>query len=226
MNKPNIKTGSKPATTSAAKPTERPKGRYGNVSGAKPQRASNYLRPGHYVVQVSAVKEDTAFKKGDFVAVEMRVVHVFADSTPGYDYARKADTPCHSLGEEVSDIMMVSNVAFEQRLKAFVMNAGGLTEEDFANEEYPGQLIEAALGDEQPIAGTLVELRCETVVKKDARDKAEADLKNENIYTRPNYVRTLAASELLELAQEAGTENTIRRLISNLDEMIEAESAE
>lgn len=177
--------------------------KYAKASAAKAQAPSNYIRPGHLLAVINRLEEGEAFKKGSFVAANMTVVKVFPDSVEGFNYDRKIPLGLHTIGEAVSDIMMMSNVAFEGRIKAFVMTAGDLGDEDFASEEYPGQIIDEAVGETQPLAGTVLELRARTIVKKDARHKAEAELTNNDVYTRIDYVRAVPAEELPELLDEA-----------------------
>lgn len=196
-------------------------GKYGKVSGAKAQKSGNYVRDGHYVARIDAVREDNAFKKGDFIANEMTIVKTFEDSTPGFDYSRKVEKSLHAPGESTADILMVSNVAFEGRMKAFVMAAGNLTEQAFADEDYPGAIIDEVLGEEQPLVGRAVEFRATTVIKRDARQKTEEDLTNNDVYTRIDYVRQVPASELGDLLGE----DVAAKFFPDLEEAIADENS-
>jgi len=78
------------------------------------------------------------------------------------------------------------------------MTVGDLTSEDFDNEEFEGQIIEEMVGEEQPLAGRIVEIRAVQVVKKPQREKDEEDLKNEDCYTRIDYVELLQGEDITD----------------------------
>jgi len=176
--------------------TKKAESKYAKVSGARAQRGGNYVKPGHYLARIDAVREDKAFKKGEFLAFEMTIVHVFAGSETGFDHNRKVPMTVHSVGEQVTDILMMTNVAFEGRAKAFAMAAGDLTAEAFTEEEYPGQIIEQMVAAEQPLAGRVLEIRAQQVIKVAGRAKAETTLTNNDVYTRIDYLRRVPLPEL------------------------------
>ncbi len=180
--------------------TQKKESKYAGVSGARAQRGGNYVRPGHFLARIDAVRADKTFKKDEFIAIELTVVHVFPGSDSGIDYNRKVPIPSLTVGEQVSDILKMTNVAFEGRAKAFAMAAGDLGADAFTQEEYPGQIIEQMLVPEQPLAGTVIEVRAQQVVKKDARAKAETALTNNDVYTRTDYLRNVPIAELAGIA--------------------------
>ncbi|CAK9074212.1 Uncharacterized protein (Fragment) [Durusdinium trenchii] len=176
-----------------------PQSKYAGVSGARVSRDGNYIRGGHYLLLVERIEEGQTFKKQDFVAIQQNVLHVFDDSEPGYDYDRKVEQPLHRVGESVTDMNMLGNVAFESSMKAFALVAGDMTEEELLErEEYPGQMIEEMVSDEQPLAGAIVEVVARTVIKKDSRAKGEENLSNKDIYTRVAYRRVWSDEEARE----------------------------
>lgn len=195
-----------------------PKSKYASVSGATVSRRANYIRPGRYLVRVDRFEEGQNRKKQDFVVSQMTVVNVSETAVPGRDYDRDRDLPLHSVGEEISDLMMVANIAFEQRVKGFVMAAGDLTQEDFDEEEYEGALIDAAVAEDQPLAGYTVEVLAEQIVKQGASEPYS----NDDVYTRCTYIRRVPASEL---AEHLG-EKDLTRFYPDLDEKIAAEAEE
>ena len=206
-----------------AAPVQQPQqqSKYAKVAGARAARGANYMRPGHYLARIEAVREDKAFKKGDYVAIEMTVVATFADAVQGFDYNRKVQLPFHGVGENVSDVIMQTNIAAESRIKAFAMAAGDLTEEDFQSEAYPGATIDELVGETQPVAGAVVEIRAQTVIKKESRAKAESALTNDDIYTRLDYVRRVSFAETKTLLEP----KVIDRLFPDLEAQIAEEQA-
>ena len=207
------------------------KSKYAGVSGAKPQRASNYVRPGRYIVRLDRLEAGEAFKKGDYVAIQQTVLKTLPNGPVGFDYDRKIPLPPHSQGEQISEIAMVKNVAFEGRMKALLMVAGDMIEADFARgtpeapipgnlEAYPGQSVEQAVSPDQPLAGVVMEIRADTAVKKDAKAKPEQALTNADIYTRIAYLRRIPFAELPSTLDEA----TLARYFPDLQEQIASES--
>jgi hypothetical protein len=197
------------------------KSKYAGVSGAKAQRVGNYVKPGHYLARIDRVEEGQAFKKGPFIAVQFTIVHAFENSVPGFDYNRKVALALHRAGEDVTDICMLSNVAFESRVKAIALVAGGLTESDFVQEEYPGKIIEDMVDEDQPLAGVVVEIRADTVVKKVAKAKPEEALTNDDVYTRLGYMRRVPASELAEILED----RELQKFFPDLEEQLAEEAA-
>jgi hypothetical protein len=168
------------------------KSKYAAVSTAKAQRGANYVRPGHYLARIDAVREDkSSNKKGDFIAIELTIAKVLDATNTGPESVKQ--TP-HVVGETAADILMLANIAFEGRAKAFAMAAGGLNESDFAQEEYPGQVIEQMVSPDQPLAGRLIEFRAAMVVKRDSRQKDSVG--PNDVYTRIDYIRRVPADEV------------------------------
>lgn len=200
------------------------KSKYAGVGGARPQMAAIYPNAGHYLIRVDTAEEGQNFKKEDFIAVRYTVLKVFGDSVLGIDYDRSTEDnmveiPPNSVGQSVSDLMKISNIAFAGRIKAFTMVATDCTEAQFEQEEYDGQIIDELVSEEQPAAGVVLELRVEQVVKQNARDRAAGDLKNENVYTKNNYIRRLSFAETLEMLGD----DVARKFIPDIDEEIAAE---
>ena len=208
---------------------EKPKkSKYAKVSSAKPQRAANYPRPGHYLVRIDAIREDEDSKNIGYIANEMTNVHTFADSEPGYNYVKKAPMPLHKVGETFTDVIKSGNVAFAQRTKGLAMAVGNLTQDDFDKEEYEGEIIDQLVSEDAPGAGKVLEIKVQQRIKKDSRSKAESELGENDQYTTIGYVRCVPFSEVAEILEEEGklTKDQILKFFPDIKEAIEAEGAE
>ena len=219
-------TTNAPAPSKAAAPTPPAAlapGRFGDASKARAHRSANYPRPGHYLVRLDAVREDTDKSKTTFIAVEQTCVKVYEDSQPGFDYGKKTPMALHRVGETFADIIKRTNVAFGPRLKAVAMCAGNLTEEDFATEEYEGAIVDQMLHADQPCAGYVLEIVIKSVIKKDKRDIPEEQLGSKDFYQTIDYVRRLSFGEVQE--ELAGMNPAqVARLFPDLEQQIADET--
>lgn len=195
--------------------------KYASVGAARAQMSANYPRPGHYWIRIDAVEEGKNFKKEDFIANRYTVIRVLDDSIPGFDFGRKAEMPTNSVGESVSDVMKVNNVAFEGRVKAFAMVSCDVTEAGFQSEEYPGQIIDELVSADSPAVGAVIDLKVEQVIKQNAQNKEEDQITNSDTYTKNGYVRRVPFAEVLEAIGD-----DVRRFVPDIDAEIEAETAD
>lgn len=190
------------------------KSKYAGVGGARTQRAANYFKPGtHALWRISRIEEGEDRFKTALVAANGTLIFAFEDNSG------------NRTGEEVSEVIKRSNVAFEGRLKALAMAAGDLTETDFDQQEYDGEIFDDMVAEENPVGGTVVEVRAVSVVKQTAANKKPEDLEAKDRYTRVDFVRRVPFSEVQEVMLAGGIEqDKIDRLIPGIAEEIAAES--
>lgn len=196
--------------------TSAPQSKYAGVGAARAQRPANYFKPGgHFLWRVIKVEEGEDRFKNALVAAQGGIIHTFEDS----------DAASNRVGEEVAEVIKRSNVAFAGRLKALAMAIGDLTEADFEAQEYDGEIFDELVSEDQPGAGVILQVRTVQVLKQAAANKEKPEPKD--YYTRTDFVRRVAFSEVKELLVAAGLdEETIARRVPNIDAEIEAENAE
>jgi len=192
------------------------KSKYAGVSAARAQRPANYFKPGgHFLVRLSKIEEGEDRFKTALVAAVGNVIHAFPDNAP----------TSNKVGEEVSEVIKRSNVAYEGRLKALAMAVGDLTETDFEEQAYDGEIFDEMVGEDQPAAGVVVEVRTVHVLKQAAATKAADKLEAKDFYTRVDFLRRLLFAEVKETLSMAGLdERTINARVPDIDAEIEQES--
>lgn len=180
----------------------KPKSKYAKVSSAEVFGDVNYFnRAGRYLVLINSIEEGENHNNVLFVQANLRILKVFDNGPESYDYdKRRSGEPVviapHTVGEEVVDKMMSNNVAFTSNVKRIAMTVGDLTQDDFDKESFEGEIIEDMVSSEQPLAGRVIEVRAKQVVKKPQREKDEEDLRNEDCYTRIDYVELLDGEDI------------------------------
>ena len=108
-------------------------GMFSGISNARARFDQNYAKQGHYLVRIDRVKADQNWKRQDYVAVEMTVLHVYEDG-------QGDPTQWHKVGENISD----------------VMSSGSATNADV--EEVGEQEAEVVCSESQPLAGLVMEI--------------------------------------------------------------------
>lgn len=143
---------------------------------AKTYSQSEYVREGRYFARIDNVKFNTGRKNNTSLLVEMTTVHVLND----------ADGTGHRVGDSITHCMSMNSDYFYRDLKAFLKGAAGLAEE-VSKED-----LKLIVADDQPLAGTVVEM--DNKLRTTAAGKA---------FTTVNHKREVPASELLEVLSEA-----------------------
>ncbi len=180
------------------------KSKYANVSKTEVFGNVNYFnRAGRYLILVNSIEDGENHNNILFVQANLRILKVYENGPESFDYDKRKDgepraLSHHKVGEEVVDKIMSNNKAFGSNVKGLAMAVGDLTQEDFDNEAYEGEIIEDMVAEEQPLAGRVVEIRAVQVVKKPQREKDEEDLKNEDCYTRIDYVELLQGEDITD----------------------------
>jgi len=196
------------------KPTTTPTSKYAGVGAARAQRPANYFKPGgHFLVRMLGVEEGEDRFKTSLVAAKGVIIHAFEGS----------EAASNRVGEEVSEVIKRSNVAFAGRLKALAMAVGDLTETDFEEQSYDGEIFDELIGEDQPAAGVILEIRTVKVLKQNAASKATPEAKD--FYTRTDFMRRVSFSESKEVLTAAGLDATaINSRIPNIDAEIAEEA--
>ena len=190
------------------------KSRFAGVSGARAQRASNYFAANsHVLVRVIKIEEGQDRFNVPLVAAQFQVIHSFAETG-------------NKVGEEVSEVLKSTNVAFAPRLKALAMAVGDLTEADFDNQTFDGEIFEELVSDDQPGGGVVLEVRSTAVVKQAAKAKAPDQLTDGDTYTRTDFIRKVSFAETNEILTANGlTADQINRMVPNIAQEMEAEAS-
>lgn len=196
-----------------------PQSKYAGIGAARAQRPANYFKPGfHGLVRILKVEEGEDRFKTTLVACQATVVHLFAD-------ADAANT--NKVGEECAEVIKKTNQAYAGRLKALAMAVGDLTEQDFEEQKYDGEIFDELLSEDQPAAGVIVETRSALVKKKAAAEKTAEQLKPSDFYTRVDFLRRVPFGEVKEILAAAGVEERIiNQRVPNIDAEIAQEQTE
>jgi len=154
-------------------------GMFDGVETAKASFDAKYQGAGHYLNRIDRVKADKTRGGDEFLAVEMTVLHTFADGQG--DPAK-----WHKPGEAVSHLMMKKHDSFLGNVKAMVANVMGAHESEVTKAD-----CERICTAEQPFAGMVVELSGRDILTK----------KNQP-FTKISYVREMPAVDLPEILDE------------------------
>ena len=200
-----------------AKPAQ-PKSKYAGVTSAKVSRDGNYITPATYIALIERVEEGTSQNAQDFVAINLTILAVDGSGRSEMD---ERGGPANRVGESVSD-WNGAGVVFAGNMMAFAMAATGMSQEEIQEaEEYDGQFIEEMVGEDQPLAGRVVELRVGVRKTKDAKTKDLDTLSmGKGLFTKCTYLRRVPYAELADLVDE----DVLARFIPDLDEKIAEES--
>lgn len=195
--------------------------KYAKASAEAPSARMNFPRPTHALIRIDSVREQKT-RGGEGITAELTVLKVL--STPqATDYETGAPYAPHTPGEAMHDRMLDTNVGQDRWIKTLVLTASGLTDEEFQEaEEYPGQAIEQALSEDQPLAGAVIEMRAVPVIKEKAQNKAEEDLGKGDAYVRSDFLRVIRFADVASLFDE----DEVARFFPNLDELVAEEAAD
>lgn len=161
----------------------------------KPSFGANYVKDGHYVALIRAVKQGLNRSNIPFVAIEMTVLLVLDSAQPAK----------MSVGEEFSHLMMCNNESFKPNFKQFVCACFGQSPEQVDDEA-----CAAIVSDDNPMYGMFVEFEASTIITK--VKKAE--------FTKVIYKGAVSATELAQhidpaLANRVLGEGTLAQLVQH-----------
>ena len=118
-------------------------GLFGKIAAAKTMNSGTYLKPGHYLARIDAVKLAKNRKQADYVAIEMTCLHTFPDSEKPAD-----GTESHRPGDSMSDVMTSTNDLFLSKVKTFVAKTLHVRDEEVTERE-----ADLVMSDAQPLKG-------------------------------------------------------------------------
>jgi hypothetical protein len=144
---------------------------FAGMKSAKPILDSEYFKPGHYWVLNCRNKIDQNRKLEWFIANEFTIIHVL-DNAGGQGF---------SIGASATHLVMQKSDYFASEVRTFVSKVLAVAFEDVGEEE-----AMSVYGDDQPLAGTIIEVRATMVMTK----------KN-TPFTKICYMREVPASEAL-----------------------------
>lgn len=157
-------------------------GMFKGVEGAKASFDASYLRSGHYLLRIDRVKADKTRTKDDFLAVEMTVLHTFADSSVHQADASK----WHRPGESVSHLMMAKHDSFLGNVKAMVSSLMGCHEAEVSEKD-----CEEISSPEQPMGGMVIEVTGRDILTRAGKP-----------FTKISYNREFPAADLVDVLDE------------------------
>jgi hypothetical protein len=160
-------------------------GIFDGIESAKMSMGGNYERAGHYLALIRRVKLDVSRKKVEFVAVEKVILQVIA-AEPG--------TEPHSVGDQVSHLMMSDKDSFLGNFKSMIANVLGANPAEITAEVAQTVVDE----EQQPLAGLVVEMQNRTITTKKG-----------DPFTLVTYVRALDPDEVVERVGE----ETLRKVL-------------
>jgi len=157
-------------------------GLFDGVREANPTGSYRYIQPGKYLALLIGCKQvDRPQKKGLAYANELLILKVLA--TEG-DH-----TPC-VVGSTYSH-MVTPNVYFDSTMKAMFMGIMGMDEEQAAHPKdgVTVEFLEAVVGDDQPLQGTVIEIHAWTkITKEKGVPFTQVEYVRSNIEGHPNQI--------------------------------------
>lgn len=143
-------------------------GIFDGMGDAASRLDANYVIPSHFLAIINKCKIGENRKGEGFFVVEMTVVH---DCEPD-KYQR--GTWGHAVGEEVSHMMMAKHDSFLGNVKGFISNTLNMEDDTIGEEE-----AIAVAADDQPLAGTVIEVASRNVVTRAGNDFTVVNYKGE-----------------------------------------------
>lgn len=141
-------------------------GIFDGMGEAASSRDSNYFIPSHVLGRINKVKSGTTRKEEGFFAVEVTVVH---DCQPEkYERSKYG----HAVGEEVTWMAMAKHDSFLSNVKQFISSTVDMPDDKIGKEE-----VTIICGDDQPLAGQVVEIACRNIVTRSGKDFTKVSFK-------------------------------------------------
>ncbi len=156
-------------------------GIFDGMGEATSSRDSNYFIPSHFLGRINRVKSGTTRKEEGFFAVEVTVVHDCAPEK--YERGKFG----HQVGEEVTWMAMAKHDSFLPNVKQFVSSTLGMDDDKIGKDE-----VNSICGEDQPLAGLVVEIACRNIVTKAGNDFTKVSFKGEVV---PEEVAKLIGAE-------------------------------
>lgn len=171
-------------------------GFFSGMKGTKANTRSANIAPGHMIVRIDRVKQQTSAQDGvEYVAVEQTVLVQFtkpdsAGNGPAYPNGTKV--PLNEAGQSVAHIFKGGDKQKDEMARAafkgFLMGATGQPESSIDDADG-----EAACGPDNPLGGVFVEVNAVPGMTK----------KLPKPFTYINYLRPVSAARLLQVIDPA-----------------------
>ncbi len=143
-------------------------GIFEGMDGAASSRDSNYVIPSHTLMRINKVKSGITRREEGFFAVEFTVVH---DCSPEkYERSKYG----HLVGEDVTWMAMAKHDSFLGNVKQFVSSTLGMEDDAIGKDE-----VNTICGDEQPLAGMVVEIVARNIITRANKDFTKVSFKGE-----------------------------------------------
>jgi hypothetical protein len=122
------------------------------LAGAKRHRTfgDGYVKAGRYLMRVDKVKAGKNRQQMDNVAIEMTVLHVFADGPQPHEGQR-----AHKVGDNCADVIsQKQGDYFLPRIKAFLAAVMNISDDS----KIDARIAELATSEAQPLKGLVIEV--------------------------------------------------------------------
>lgn len=143
-------------------------GIFEGMKSAKRRIDGNYVIPSHFIGRIVRVKQGRTRKEEGFFAVEMQVVHDFEPERA------ERGIYGHSIGEEVTHLMMAKHDSFLGNVKGFIGAVLDLPDDAIGENE-----AVKVTSDDQPLSGLLVEVAARNTRTRAGRDFTVVNYKGE-----------------------------------------------
>jgi hypothetical protein len=157
-------------------------GVFSGIGNAKVSRDANYFRPGHFWLRIDSCRIGENRHKDKLSFIEGTVVAVLDDPAQHEDP--------HRVGEVTTKATKVSSDYFLPDTLQFISAAAGVDLES-ASDEDKEEAANLVFGDQNPLAGTCVEVRNRGIITQTG-----------NPFTKVTFVREVLPAELLEALDE------------------------
>lgn len=145
-------------------------GVFDGIENASAGYDSNYIRNGRYWARIGTVKVTQNFRREQFLAIELTVVHVLDD-----DEGRG-----HKAGEDIVHLIKAQSDMFLGNVKQFVSSALGC-----GPDAVDKNAAEKIVSDEQPLAGIVLNVSGREITTKQGKP-----------FTKVTYGAEVTAEEL------------------------------
>ena len=215
--RPGAKAPASPAPKTPAKPASKYKRAGETQLGAD----ANYLRAGSYLLLVTKIEEGmTPRGKEDFVSVHLTTLA--ADDSERTDLDRRFGGATHRVGEETNWFQKLSGDYFDSNMLKFAIVAYNQTQEEIAalEEEHNTTIIADMVGEDQPLAGVVLEAQVQVKIKKAGRELPEEKLTGDHVSTITTWRRRVPFAEVKEMVDA----DVLAKFLPDLDKKIAQEA--
>lgn len=174
---------------------------FGGIQNAPDTKEGNYCRPGRYLARLQRMKVDKG-RSGPFFAIEMEVVKAIENTWTELDDENQEVTRTgHKPGEAVTYLVANWGKSKDMFLSNCKTAINGICafkgiSLDTMNDEDVMEFISGIVGDDQPLAGLVIEWHASQ------RETRESKPGGRKYFTRVMFDRTVPDAELDEMGIE------------------------